>query len=132
LPALRELSEEQGPRLISPGFGGRPSGHRCQLLSLQLKQIGSTNTANAQFARAIHVTRSGNQETGTITKEEGAVLEGKQYECIHVTTVGDGEVGLVTLDRPKALNALSHALMVELVDALQTFDASSQVGVPNF
>lgn len=128
LPVLRELSGEQGPR---SGFRARPcipSGHGCQLASLhQLqKQIGR---ANAQFARAIHVSKAVEQETGMITKEEGTKLEGKQYECIHATVVGDGTVGLVTLDRPKALNALSHALMVEVVDALQTFDASSQVSV---
>ena len=60
-------------------------------------------------------------------KEGGTKLEGKEYENIHATIVGDGTVGLVALDRPKALNALSHALMVEVVDALQTFDTSSQV-----
>lgn len=96
LPALREL---QGPR---SGFGARL----------------------VPFAR-IHVSKAAQQETGTITKQEG-----KQYECIQATVVGDGTVGLVTLDRPKALNALSHALMVEVVDALQSFDASLQVCVP--
>jgi enoyl-CoA hydratase/carnithine racemase len=31
------------------------------------------------------------------------------------------------LDRPEALNACSYALMLELGDALQTLDASTQV-----
>lgn len=126
-PALRELKGEQAPPSQSSGFTARPcvsSSHRCRVVSLH--QIGS---ANAQFTRPIHVSKAVSQETGTITKDEGTKLEGKQYEHIHATVVGEGTVGLVTLDRPKALNALSAALMVEVVDALQTFDSSSQVCV---
>jgi hypothetical protein len=68
------------------------------------------------------------RETEAVGRRDGAMgLEGKQYECIQAAVVGDGTVGLVTLNRPKALNALSHALMLELVDALQTLDASTQV-----
>ena len=59
--------------------------------------------------------------------EDTVKLQLKEYACIQAAVVGDGCVGLVTLHRPKALNALSHALMLELVDALQTFDASTQV-----
>lgn len=53
------------------------------------------------------------------------LLEGKQYENIEAEVL-EG-VGLITLNRPKALNALSYALMVEVVDALQTFDNLSEV-----
>ena len=37
-------------------------------------------------------------------------VEREGDENIHATIVGDGTVGFVALDRPKALNALSHAL----------------------
>jgi len=40
----------------------------------------------------------------------------------------EGKVGLVRLNRPKALNALSPALMAELVDALQTLDREEGIG----
>ena len=42
------------------------------------------------------------------------------YENILVET--RGQVGIVTLNRPKALNALSPALMRELSDALSSVD----------
>ncbi|MEY2995029.1 MAG: putative enoyl-CoA hydratase echA8, partial [Pseudomonadota bacterium] len=35
----------------------------------------------------------------------------------------EGPVGIITLDRPKQLNALNGALMVQLGDALKAFDA---------
>ena len=37
-------------------------------------------------------------------------------------------VGLVRLNRPKALNALSHALLTELMDALAAFDSDPAIG----
>jgi Enoyl-CoA hydratase/isomerase len=37
-------------------------------------------------------------------------------------------VGLITLNRPKKLNALCDGLMIELGQALQTFDAEKEVG----
>jgi enoyl-CoA hydratase len=39
-----------------------------------------------------------------------------------------GRVGIVQLNRPQALNALNSALMTELIGALQTFDADSEIG----
>lgn len=39
-----------------------------------------------------------------------------------------GRVGLITLDRPKALNALNAALIVELAAALDTFEADNEIG----
>ena len=48
------------------------------------------------------------------------------YENILVET--RGRVGLVTLNRPKQLNALNDALMNELGDALEAFDADDAVG----
>lgn len=89
--------------------------------------LGRSETTIPQFSRLIHVTKAVDQEGGIPVEDEGKKLVGKQYECIHADLVADGDVGLITLDRPKALNALSHALMVEVVDALQTFDASTQV-----
>ena len=36
--------------------------------------------------------------------------------------------GIVTLNRPTALNALSEALIEELLGALKTFDEASDIG----
>lgn len=41
----------------------------------------------------------------------------------------EGLVGIVQLNRPKVLNALSSELMVELVNALETFDKDQSVNV---
>ncbi len=49
------------------------------------------------------------------------------YENILVET-RDGGVGLITLNRPEALNALNDALMVELADALDGFEADDKIG----
>ncbi|HMR99532.1 MAG TPA: enoyl-CoA hydratase-related protein [Anaerolineales bacterium] len=38
------------------------------------------------------------------------------------------QVGLITLNRPQALNALNHALMTELMDALDAFDKNEAIG----
>jgi enoyl-CoA hydratase len=48
------------------------------------------------------------------------------YENIQVDT--RGAVGIVTLDRPKALNALCAALIEELGDALDKFEADDAIG----
>jgi enoyl-CoA hydratase len=48
------------------------------------------------------------------------------YENIVVET--RGRVGLITLNRPKALNALSDALIDELGEALHAFDADDGIG----
>jgi enoyl-CoA hydratase len=40
----------------------------------------------------------------------------------------EGPVGIITLDRPKQLNALNGALMVQLGDALKAFDANPDIG----
>ena len=48
------------------------------------------------------------------------------YENISVET--RGRVGLITLDRPKALNALCVALIAELTQAIDDFEADSEIG----
>ncbi len=48
------------------------------------------------------------------------------YQYILVETRGN--VGLITLNRPKALNALSSALMAELSDALDAFEQDDAIG----
>lgn len=48
------------------------------------------------------------------------------FENISVET--RGAVGLITLNRPKALNALNEALIKELGEALDSFEANSDVG----
>ncbi len=47
----------------------------------------------------------------------------------NVETSTDEQVGIVRLNRPQALNALSHELMAELVDALEAFDRDDQIRV---
>ncbi|ODN71296.1 enoyl-CoA hydratase [Methylobrevis pamukkalensis] len=48
------------------------------------------------------------------------------FECIVTET--RGHVGLIRLDRPKALNALSDALLTELGEALDAFEADAAIG----
>jgi enoyl-CoA hydratase len=48
------------------------------------------------------------------------------YQNILVET--RGHVGLITLNRPKALNALNAALVAELAQALDAFEADGQIG----
>ena len=49
------------------------------------------------------------------------------YEFITTHTEAD-KVGVITLNRPKQLNALSPALMVELGQALKAFDGDDAIG----
>ena len=46
----------------------------------------------------------------------------------YILTETHARVGLVRLNRPKALNALSHSLLTELMDALAAFDADPAIG----
>ena len=48
------------------------------------------------------------------------------YENIIVET--REAVGLITLNRPKALNALNKALVAEMRDALDAFEADDAIG----
>jgi enoyl-CoA hydratase len=55
------------------------------------------------------------------------ILQSKtQYQYLLVSQ--EGRVGTVQLNRPDVLNALSPDLMIELVDALETFDADNSIG----
>jgi len=49
-----------------------------------------------------------------------------QYQ--YLLTSQNGRVGTIQLNRPEVLNALSPDLMVELVDALEAFDANDAIG----
>lgn len=46
----------------------------------------------------------------------------------HILTEINARVGVIRLNRPKALNALNAALILELMDALARFDADPAVG----
>jgi enoyl-CoA hydratase len=48
-------------------------------------------------------------------------------EYQYILTEVRGGVGLVTMNRPEAMNALSHGLLRELMDALEAFDADPQI-----
>lgn len=81
-----------------------------------------------ELAHSIHTCQCLNQEMGTVEgTTQGRILKGKEYTCIQAELLEGGAIGLITLDRPKALNALSEALMKEVLDALQTYDADPQV-----
>jgi len=47
----------------------------------------------------------------------------------YILTETRGQVGLITLNRPQAMNALNHALVAELMDALEAFDREEQIRV---
>ena len=49
------------------------------------------------------------------------------FECIEVRTEAD-QVGVITLNRPKQLNALNPQLMIELGQALKSFEADARIG----
>lgn len=56
-------------------------------------------------------------------------LAGGQYQYIVVDKKGEKKnVGFIQLNRPKALNALCDGLMLEVGEALDTFEADSEVG----
>ena len=46
---------------------------------------------------------------------------------MNIKTEVNGSVGIATLDRPDALNALNTELLNELADALEAWDAGSEV-----
>jgi enoyl-CoA hydratase len=48
------------------------------------------------------------------------------YENIIVET--NGRVGIIRLNRPQALNALNKALIAEVTQAIETFDADDRIG----
>src|SRR6476660_2645708 len=48
------------------------------------------------------------------------------YQNIVVET--QGRVGIIRLNRPQALNALNKALIAELTQAIETFDADEKIG----
>jgi enoyl-CoA hydratase len=48
------------------------------------------------------------------------------YQNILVET--QGRVGVIRLNRPQALNALNKALIIELTQAIETFDADEKIG----
>ncbi len=45
----------------------------------------------------------------------------------NILTGSEDNIGIVTLNRPNVLNALSHELMAELVQALEQFDRDDSV-----
>ena len=46
----------------------------------------------------------------------------------YILTRTEGRVGIAQLNRPKALNALNGDLMMDLMDALELFDADTNIG----
>jgi enoyl-CoA hydratase len=50
----------------------------------------------------------------------------KTYE--NILTRQEGRVGIVQINRPKAMNALNTSTMLDITDALQTFDQNESIG----
>jgi enoyl-CoA hydratase len=48
------------------------------------------------------------------------------YELVLTET--RGRVGLITINRPQAMNALNHQVMLEMIDALESFDKNDAIG----
>jgi enoyl-CoA hydratase len=48
------------------------------------------------------------------------------YELVLTET--RGRVGLITINRPQAMNALNHQVMLEMMDALESFDKNDAIG----
>jgi enoyl-CoA hydratase len=46
----------------------------------------------------------------------------------HILVETQGRVGIIRLNRPQALNALNKALIAELTQAIETFDADEKIG----
>jgi len=54
---------------------------------------------------------------------------GANYEFIKISTAGaKNNVGIITLNRPKVLNALCNGLMVEVSQALDSFETNQDIG----
>jgi enoyl-CoA hydratase/carnithine racemase len=51
-----------------------------------------------------------------------------EYTEIAVEVRADERIAVVTLNRPERLNALSHKMRLEVIDALRVLDADGQVG----
>ncbi|KAG6551013.1 hypothetical protein Mapa_007246 [Marchantia paleacea] len=85
---------------------------------------------NTKTCRRFHPCRCQNyadQDMSQGTKLHEKLAE-KNYDTIDVDLVENGTVGVIYLDRQQALNALSEALMYEVVDACQTFESIEEVG----
>lgn len=65
--------------------------------------------------------------TQSTTRLITRLMSSQQYNNI-LTSRPDPGVALITLNRPKALNALSSPLMIELNQALGEFDKDPQIG----
>lgn len=84
---------------------------------------------NIKTCRRFHPSRCqayADQDVNQGTKLHEKLAE-KNYDSIDVDLVENGTVGVIYLDRQKALNALSEALMNEVVDACQTFESIEEV-----
>lgn len=64
--------------------------------------------------------------TRTLTRLLASAAPSTSYETVLTETRGG--VGLITLNRPKALNALSDALMRDLIAAAVAFDKDDSIG----
>lgn len=61
--------------------------------------------------------------------DRSGVYPAGKYENILVDTQGEKKnVGVITLNRPKALNALCNALMVDVNNALNEFQNDDSIG----
>ncbi len=59
--------------------------------------------------------------------ETNSVQTGRTYENVLIENYYEGMVGIARLDRPSALNALSRAVMKDLLHALNEFDSNENI-----
>jgi enoyl-CoA hydratase len=55
-------------------------------------------------------------------------IQGKAMTYHNIIVETQGRVGIIKLNRPQALNALNRALVAELTQAIESFDADDRIG----
>ncbi|KAF5270188.1 hypothetical protein FQR65_LT05668 [Abscondita terminalis] len=81
-------------------------------------KIQANVTTRSNFVNTVKLYSSGGVNTTDVN-----------YEYIKVEKAGKkSNIGIVTLNRPKALNALCDALMIEVAKALKKFEADDSIG----
>ncbi|CAI5458909.1 unnamed protein product [Closterium sp. Yama58-4] len=103
-----------------------PYRHACPHVACEFSSSAGSNGGRSGAAA-----EAGDGAGETTPRGDGAgdtPPGGSIFQNIRVELVADGQVGLITLARPKALNALSQAVMGEVVSALKWMDQKDSVG----
>ena len=110
---------------------------KCLLPSRPEVKVHCSNMATFMFRSACRLAGSNFSRLSTQGQRSGPVasyaftrcMSTGNYEHLIVETRGEKQnVGLIQLNRPKSLNALCNALMLELNDALAHMDKDDSIG----